>query len=230
MNRELPPPRRPVTHRDVLDAPEHMDAELIDGALVVHPRPAPPHAVARSAVGGELFRPFQRGRGGPGGWWIVDGPELHLGRQMLVPDVAGWRRSELPQLPETAFFERTPAWVCEVLSPSSRRDDATRKREVYGRSGVGHLWLVDPIACTLEVFARLDGAWVPRAAVSGDEEIALEPFDAVAFDLGALWSRRPEERSDEVEAPCAGRAGTARLRAAEEGPEAAPSASADADG
>ena len=192
MNRQAPLGKRPATYQDVLDAPEHMVAEIIDGALVLHPRPAPPHAVASSALTGELFRPFQRGRGGPGGWWIIAEPELHLGPQVLVPDLAGWRRSEMPQLPDVAFFEQAPAWACEVLSPSTRRHDVTAKRDIYGRAGVGHIWLVDPLARTLEVFASRDGAWVLLAAVSGDEEVPLAPFEAIAFDLSALWPPDPE--------------------------------------
>jgi hypothetical protein len=99
---------RPATYQDVLDAPPHMVAEIVRGALRLHPRPAPRHARAASVLGGEFVGPFDQGRGGPGGWWIFDEPELHLGPDVLVPDLAGWRRERMPSLPETAWFELAP--------------------------------------------------------------------------------------------------------------------------
>ncbi len=78
--------RRRATYQDVLDAPPNMVAEVIDGQLVLMPRPAKPHALAASALGQELGPPFQRGKGGPGGWFVLDEPELHLGGDILVPE------------------------------------------------------------------------------------------------------------------------------------------------
>lgn len=186
MNRHAPAPR-PATYQDVLDAPEHMVAELIEGALYTHSRPAPRHARASSMIGGELVGPFDRGRGGPGGWWILDEPELHLGPDVLVPDLAGWRRERMPALPEAAWFELAPDWVCEVLSPGTRRLDVTDKRRLYAAAGVAHLWFVDPLARTLEAFTLRDGAWTLIAALKDAEEVRVAPFDAIAFDLAALW-------------------------------------------
>ncbi|MFO1208507.1 MAG: Uma2 family endonuclease [Amaricoccus sp.] len=180
--------RRPATYQDVLDAPEHKVAELVRGALYLHPRPAPRHARSSSVLGGELVPPFDRGRGGPGGWWILDEPELHLGDDVLVPDLAGWRRERMPRLPDAAWFELAPDWVCEVLSPSTRRLDLTDKRDIYGASGVGFLWLVDPIDRTLEAFELRGGAWVLIAAIAEEAEVSVPPFEAVAFPLGALWT------------------------------------------
>jgi len=180
--------RRPATYQDVLDAPEHMVAELIRGALHLQPRPAPRHARSSSVLGIEVGGPFDRGRGGPGGWWILDEPELHLGEDVVVPDLAGWRRERMPALPDAAWFELAPDWVCEVLSPGTRRLDLTDKRDIYGASGVGHLWLIDPIDRTLEAFERRDGAWVLIAAIAGEAEVRIPPFDAVTFPLGALWT------------------------------------------
>ena len=176
-----------ATYLDVLDAPEHMVAELIDGALHLQPRPAFPHARAGSMLMIEVGGPFDRGRGGPGGWWIVVEPELHFGDDVLVPDIAGWRRERLPAFPTGPWLELAPDWVCEVLSPSTRRIDLTDKREIYGEAGVGHLWLVDPIDRTLEVFARRDGAWVLDAALADEAEVKVAPFEAVGFPLSALW-------------------------------------------
>jgi Uma2 family endonuclease len=187
MNEQVTVGRRPATYQDVLDAPENKVAELVRGALHLSPRPAFPHARAASVLGVEIGGPFDRGRGGPGGWWILDEPELHLGEDVLVPDLAGWRRERMPS-PDAPWSDLAPDWVCEVLSPGTRRLDLTDKRDIYGRSGVGHLWLVDPKARTLEAFALRDGAWVLLAARKEADEVRLPPFDAVAFPLSALWS------------------------------------------
>lgn len=187
MNTQARSPR-PATYQDLLDAPPNTVAEIVRGALHLHPRPAPRHARASSILGAEVIGPFDRGRGGPGGWWILDEPELHLGLDVLVPDIAGWLRERMPALPETAWFELAPDWVCEVLSPATRRLDLTDKRDLYGAAGVAHLWLVDPLARTLEAFALRDGAWTLIAALAEDAEVRLPPFDAIAFPLGALWA------------------------------------------
>ncbi|MCY4501507.1 MAG: Uma2 family endonuclease [Alphaproteobacteria bacterium] len=180
-------PTRRATYRDVLDAPPHMVAEIVDGALHLQPRPAIRHTVASSFLGGELFGPFQRGRGGPGGWWILDEPELHLGKDVLVPDLAGWRRERLREPPDEAFFTLEPDWVCEVLSPSTRKLDLEEKRPVYAREGVGHLWLVDPSARTLEAFVLSAAAWSPTGLARNGEPVSFPPFEAIAFPLDALW-------------------------------------------
>ena len=182
------PMTRPATYQDVLDAPPHMVAEIVRGALHLQPRPAPRHAHTTSILGGAFTGPFGQGRGGPGGWWILDEPELHLGPDVLVPDIAGWRRERMPALPTVAWFEIVPDWVCEVLSPGTRRLDLTDKRDIYGASGVRHLWLIDPLARTLEAFELRAGAWTLAAALRDDEEVRLPPFDAVAFALSDLWA------------------------------------------
>ena len=181
------PPVRRATYRDVLNAPPHMVAEIVRGALHTHPRPAVRHAIAGSSLGMAIGTPFQWGRGGPGGWWIVDEPELHFGDDVLVPDLGGWRRERLPEPPDEAYFTLPPDWVCEILSPSTRKFDLEEKRPVYAREGVCHLWFVDPSARTLEAFALGDGEWTPAGAARGDEPVSLPPFEAVTFPLGALW-------------------------------------------
>jgi Uma2 family endonuclease len=183
------PIKRPATYEDLLKVPEHLVAEIIDGDLITSPRPAARHAAAASALGEELGPPFKRGRGGPGGWVILDEPELHIVGQVMVPDLAGWRRERMPEIPDVAFFELAPDWVCEVLSPSTAALDRTRKRHHYGRAGIRHLWLLDPVPQTLEAY-RLDGeAWTLVASVAGDTKARIEPFDAVELDLAVLWAR-----------------------------------------
>ena len=179
--------RRRATYQDVLDAPAHQVAEIIDGTLYTHPRPAPAHTIASSVLGGTLNPPFHRGHGGPGGWWILDEPELHLGDEVLVPDLAGWRRERMPERPETAYFTLPPDWVCEVLSASTRRVDLHTKRPVYAREGVAHLWLIDPTDRTLEAFELRDPEWTLIATAKDDDPVSVRPFDAITFSLGELW-------------------------------------------
>ena len=118
----------------------------------------------------------------------LDEPELHLGPDILVPDLAGWHRERMPSLPEKAFFELAPDWVCEVLRPRTRAFDRTGKRDAYGANGVEHLWLIDPLDRTLEAFELDAGRWALIAALAGDDEVRVAPFDAIAFALSNLWA------------------------------------------
>ncbi len=147
-----------------------------------------------SAIGGQLWDPFDRppgGPGGPGGWWILFEPELHFGNDVLVPDLAGWRRERMSRLPSTVAFELAPDWVCEVISPSTAPLDRGKKMDAYGRAGVGFLWLVDPLARTLEVFRLENGRWTRLAAHTGAACVRAEPFDALELDLGRWWLEEP---------------------------------------
>ena len=177
----------PATYQDVLDAPPHRVAEVLAGTLYTQPRPAARHARVSSVLGMEIGDPFDRGRNGPGGWWIVDEPELHLGRDIVVPDLAGWRRETMPEYPDAAYFDIAPDWVCEVLSPSTRRIDQNEKRTLYAREGVSHLWFVDPLAKTLEVFQRHEGYWLLIGTLADDVSVSQPPFEVISFPLAALW-------------------------------------------
>jgi Uma2 family endonuclease len=182
------PARRMATYRDVLDAPPHVVAEVIDGVLYQSPRPATPHAVAASALGEELGPPFKRGRNGPGGWMIVDEPELHLIGDILVPDLGGWRRERMPLLPQAAYLELAPDWVCEVASPSTRRLDRGEKLRVYARERVTHVWIVEPLDQLLEVLELDSGSYRIVQTATGSNPVRLRPFDAIELDLAALWT------------------------------------------
>ena len=184
------PKQRRAGYADVLDAPEHRVAEVVEGDLHLSPRPAGPHTRATSALAGDLRGPFDRGRGGPGGWILLVEPELHLGSEpaIVVPDLAGWRRERLPKVPNEPFFTLAPDWICEVVSPSTGRFDRVKKMPVYVREGVRHAWLVDPLQRTLEVFRSESARWVLVSAHAEDERIRAEPFDAVELELGALWA------------------------------------------
>jgi len=186
------PASRPATYQDLLEVPPHLVGEIVDGELHTQPRPAPRHASVTSVLGGDLNGPYQRGRGGPGGWWILDEPELHLGADVLVPDLAGWRRSRLPRLPDTAWFDLAPDWICEVLSPSNAFHDRARKLPVYAASGVSWAWLVDPAQRSVEVFERHDRSWVLRAVVGHEATVSLPPFAEVRLALSDLWETGSE--------------------------------------
>jgi Uma2 family endonuclease len=178
---------RQATYADLEAVPEHRVAEIIDGVLETHPRPRPRHAMAASDLSTLLGTPFRYGRGGPGGWIFMVEPELHLGAHVVVPDLAAWRRERAPTDLEAAYIETPPDWVCEILSPSTIRLDRGRKRSIYGTSGVGHLWLLDPAAGVLEGFALAEGRWVLLATIQRGETVALPPYDTVPFPFDDLF-------------------------------------------
>lgn len=176
-----------ATYQDVLNAPPHKVAEIVGGKLYTHPRPAPVHAIASTGLGSRLGIPFHFGDGGPGGWWIIVEPELHLGEDIVVPDIAGWRRVRMPRIPTTAYFTVVPDWVCEVLSPSTRKLDLGGKSAVYAREGVSYFWLVDPIDRSLEAFRLHETQWVLIDKLFDDAPVSLPPFEAITFSLADLW-------------------------------------------
>ena len=183
--------RRQALYDAYCAVPEHQRAEIIDGTLYVLPRPAPRHANATTGLGGELRGPFQHGRGGPGGWWILFEPELHLvSLEPIVPDLAGWRVERMPALPETAYFTLAPDWICEVLSKSTETVDRNKKLPIYAAHGVSHVWLIDPTAKTLEIHALGDDRrWRDVRVYEGDACVRAEPFAAIELDLASLWVR-----------------------------------------
>jgi Uma2 family endonuclease len=178
---------RKATYADLEAVPPHLVAEILFGVLETHPRPMAPHSVAALSLGDELVGPFQKGRGGPGGWVFMIEPQLHLGVHVVVPDIAGWRRERLPRLPGTVGIMLAPDWVCEVLSPSTARVDRIVKARVYAAADVPFYWLLDPIARTLEAMTLQDGQWVQTAAFTDDDLVEAAPFSAAPFRLSELW-------------------------------------------
>ena len=185
--KDRPVKYRKATHQDVLDAPPNKIAQVIGGTLHLMSRPASLHAAAVTSLGDELLSPFQKGRGGPGDWWLVFEPELHLGDDILVPDLAGWHRARMPDYPDVPHFILRPDWVCEVLSPSTRGFDLNDKRDIYARQGLPYLWVIDPKARTLEAFRLHGHQWLSLGVCSKADPVSLPPFEAVTFPLNTLW-------------------------------------------
>ena len=179
-----------ATYEDLLRVPAHLVAEILDGTLVTSPRPAARHARASSVLG-RVLGPWDESKGDaggpPGGWWILDEPELHLGDDVLVPDLAGWRRERMPVIPDVAAFELYPDWICEVISPRTERIDRVIKMRIYAREKVPHLWLIEPVGMTLEVYALAGQRWMVAGTYGGDDHVRAEPFEALEIELGKLW-------------------------------------------
>ena len=188
----IPPMDRPATYEDLLEVPDTMVAEIVDDELHASPRPALRHARAASSLGVFIGGPYQHGRGGPGGWWILNEPELHFGRNVVVPDLAGWRRRRLPQVPDAAYTSLAPDWICEILSPSTVSLDRVKKLAIYAHEEVQHAWLLDPIARTLEVLRLEAGRWAILGTYAGNAAVRAEPFIEIDLELASLWA---DERS-----------------------------------
>jgi len=183
------PVKPPATYEDLVALPSHLVGEIIDGELIASPRPTARHVVASSLLGADLIAMFGRSGGGrPGGWTILDEPELHVVGQVMVPDIAGWRRERMPEVPDVPFFDLAPDWICEVHSPSTIARDRTRKMHHYAQAGVGHLWFLDPGPQLLEIFRLEGGGWRLATSAARSEKIRGEPFDAMELDLAGVWA------------------------------------------
>lgn len=183
---------RTATYEDILKLPDGITGEIIDGQLYTSPRPSPKHSLAQGGLTEELRGPFQSGKGGgPGGWWILAEPEIHLGEkpkeEILVPDLAGWRKERLTKIPDEAYLNLVPDWVCEILSPSNAHLDRVKKVPKYAAFSVKHLWLLDPISRTLETFRLEKKNWVLIQSFGGMEKVRAEPFEAMELDLATVW-------------------------------------------
>jgi Uma2 family endonuclease len=173
----------------LIDLPEPLTGEILNGQLHTQPRPTGLHALTSSSLGDELVGPFQKGRGGPGGWWIIDEPEIHFvrDREVAVPDLAGWQRERMPTVPQDHRFAVVPDWVCEILSPSTTSKDRDIKLPLYARYGVQYAWLIDPLRCELEAMVLKNGGWTSLSNFSDKDCVAVAPFDAINISLSVLW-------------------------------------------
>jgi Putative restriction endonuclease len=192
---------KPASYADIEALPPNVVGEILFGALVTHPRPASRHTAAASKIGAILGPPFDFGSGGPGGWTIYDEPELHLGPHVAVPDLAGWRAGRLDGYEDVPWFEVVPDWICEVMSPSTRSYDIGAKRRIYATYKVKHLWYIDPVAKSLEVFTiNADASWNLTHTIVGQETVSAPPFDTISFSLGQLWLRDNDSADSNDEA------------------------------
>lgn len=181
------PTSKRATYEDLFSLPEDVTGEIIDGELIVTPKPAPRHAGAGFVLSHEIGSPYQFGQGGPGGWIFLPEVEIMFGEDLLVPDISGWRKERFPGHPKENWFSVAPDWICEILSPSTRRKDRILKMRIYAREHVSWVWLVDPLQKLLDVFRLEPVGWVLASSFVEDDKVRAEPFDAIEFDLGGLW-------------------------------------------
>ncbi|MFP5212662.1 MAG: Uma2 family endonuclease [Acidobacteriota bacterium] len=187
------PATRKATHDDLYRLPDNMIGEIVSGELIATPRPSRSHALAASLLGGEIIPPYCHGRGGgPGGWVIILKPEISLGADILVPDLAGWKRENYPANEPHNWISVPPDWICEILSPSTARLDKTRKMSIYAARGVAHLWLLDPTARTLDVFHLDAGRWMVVGLFVDGDKVRTEPFSEIEIDISSLFWREEQ--------------------------------------
>lgn len=179
--------RKRATYVDLYSIPENMVGEIIDGELIVSPRPSVRHSHAASSLGGEIVPPYKFGRGGPGGWIILDEPEISLGENIIVPDLAGWKRERFPIEEDHNWISVCPDWVCEVVSPGSVRIDRVKKMGIYAQHRVPYFWIIDPANNTLEVLKNEAGQWLIIGTYAEDDKVRAEPFQEIEIDLSFLW-------------------------------------------
>jgi len=180
-------PEKRATYADVEAAPEHLVAEIIRGELMTHPRPSMRHGATAASLTEELLGPFQKARGGPGGWVFFVEPEIMFGDDLLVPDIAAWRIENFPGEPERNYFASSPDWLCEILSASTEKRDRTLKMDIYAAAGVSHMWLIDPRLQVLEAFELRGGIWSKVGNWNSADQVRAVPFDAISFSLADLW-------------------------------------------
>ncbi len=187
------PAKKRVNYEDLYTIPENMIGEIIDGELIVTPRPSAEHSNAAFALSAEIGPPYRLGRGGPGGWIVLYEPEIKFGDNILVPDFAGWRTERFPGWPAENWFSAVPDWICEILSPSTARNDRIRKMAIYARYEVKYLWLIDPRDKTLEIFRLKSSEWLRLAGFAENDRVRAEPFHEVELELGNFWVEKGPE-------------------------------------
>ena len=182
--------KRIATYEDLNSIPENTIGEIINGELIVSPRPSRKHTYAALALGTDLAAPYQFGRGGgPGGWIIIVEPEIGLGEHIMVPDLAGWRKERFPVEEDHNWISAVPDWICEILSPQTASLDKAEKMPLYARYGVAYAWIIDPIMMkTLDVYRLESGGWWRLLeSYGGNDKMRAEPFQDVEINLGDLW-------------------------------------------
>ena len=179
-------------YEDLYSIPENMIGQIINGELIAMPRPSPKHCNVVSGIGFEIGPPYRFGRGGPGGWVILDEPEIKLGQDIFVPDLAGWKKERLTKFPNTNYISVPPDWVCEVLSPSTEKTDRAKKMPIYALFGVPYLWLINPVEEIFEVYKLDSGRWMLFSVYAENDKVRAEPFQEIEIDLQNLWFEAEE--------------------------------------
>jgi Uma2 family endonuclease len=170
--------------------------EVVAGDLIEKAAPSGEHGTTQAAVAGSLFGSFSRPPGGnvPGGWWFATEVEIEFeAHEIYRPDVAGWRRERSPQRPTGTPIRLRPDWICEILSPSTARNDQVTKLETYRRCGVPHYWIADPVQRTLLVYRLTPDGYLLALAAEGDGgRVRAEPFEAIEIGVGVLFGEDVE--------------------------------------
>jgi Uma2 family endonuclease len=194
------PARKIARYEDLYNIPENMTGEIINGEIIVTPKPAPRHARAAVALGSKIPPRYDFGEGGgPGGWIILSEVEILFGEDLLVPDWSGWKKERFPGWPRDNWFSTAPDWVCEILSPATAANDKIRKMDIYARFEVRYCWLVDFRDRTLEIFTLWSGTWARIGGFVGNDRVRAEPFMEVELDLGSFWVEESAEAASNPE-------------------------------
>lgn len=183
------PARKKAAYEDLYDVPDNMIGEIIDGELIVTPRPSRRHTLAASRLSAGLISFYDFGRGGgPGGWIIIVEPEIQLGKHTMVPDLAGWKVERFPIKEDHNWISVVPDWICEILSPWTAGLDKAEKMPIYARHEVAHAWLLDPGHKTLDVYKLKSGGWYLAESYGERNRIVrAEPFSELVIDLTEIW-------------------------------------------
>ena len=183
-----------ATMDDLFAIPEEQRRhELIEGAIVEKGAASGEHGQAQFNLSVSLA-PFRRRPGGrwPGGWWFATEVDIYFDpTNTLRPDVVGWRRERVPELPRGVPVVVRPDWVCEILS-TNRRNDLVKKKRVYHRHQVPHYWIIDPAEETLSVYRWSADGYVEILAAERGERVAAEPFEAISLEIGVLFGDEEE--------------------------------------
>jgi Uma2 family endonuclease len=182
------PSTKPPTLADLDALPPGIVGEIIEGVLYTMTKPRMRHQLLGLEIGSDLLGPFGKGRGGPGGWWIVTEPGIELpNTPEIAPDLAGWRRERMPEMPVDEPIRVVPDWVCEILSKNTRRYDHVIKMPYYARVGVAYAWIVDLESRVLLAQRLESGSWRTIGTYSDETEARIEPFDAVPLNVADWW-------------------------------------------
>lgn len=178
------------TWEDIVHLPEHAQPEIVAGRPYYRAVPRILHGRVVQKLAARLDPADASAL--KGGWWIAVEPAVRLSTHGIVgPDLAGWRKERLAQLPDDWPLELRPDWVCEVLSPGNAWYDRGPKAQAYAEAQIPWYWLADPQQRTLEVLELHGGHWRLRGCYHGDDCLALPPFDDIEVAVDGLFAPLP---------------------------------------